>query len=970
MPSSLADLSDLLEDEANVLVIGDLNCRIGRNGNDLSEEEQLSDVFSRRRTSLDTVTNPRGRALLSFIGNEGMVILNGRSPGDPQGEYTFIRSADSKSVIDLAFCTPHLLKNIVDFKIPPAFCNSDHVPILTLMNARSNYVPPSAKRRIRWNPHLIDYYNNALRSHLQQAQQSSPTTYESLRSAISGAAHDLGMVRTIRSNSQPPWFNPDCRLMKAKLRAAYRRRKRRGYDRVSLIELADARREYQTITRTSETAHYQSIISNIATASCSMELWGALRRLNNNKNNSSSQLSCESVTRHFLSLFNKFPITETPTCMHVEDVPLLDSPISPQELDSVIALLEKNKSPGPDGLGNEFYYAMDAGNREHLLSLFNNTLTTSSCPASWGQITITLIHKKGPTTDPANYRGISLMNSITKLFTSILTARLARWAEINDIIPEMQSGFRKQRGCTDNIFILNSLIQQKISDPKGKLYTAFIDFKQAFDSVNHSILWRKLISIGVSPRLINTIRSFYSVATARVSLPQGDTNPIPIHNGVLQGDTLSPLLFSLFLYDIESFIRENYPRIEGVSLNRSQSLLGLLYADDFVLFGRSKVELNHSLSALSDYATRNELVINVAKSKVVVFRKGGTLAKNTRFYMGQDELEIVNKYQYLGVWFSCSGSFSGHAQDVSRRAERAGAVLRSLLIRIGHFSSEMANTLTAAKVTSTLLHASEVWALDHTDTLSLPTLRFLKKLFTLPLSTPNHVVAQEFGAPCMKAIINRRAMSWLRRVAEMPDHRLPRICLEAQIDAFLHRAQRGSWLKTVHQRLLDADIEFSLDSWRRAPFADITSRLFKHDTETEHIASFRRAIDSSHCPLYRCLSGRSHFLTNEPISTLRLVLQVRLTNDRCPRLLWGGNRVTFSPRSPCPLCNRGSLDSMAHFILDCPVLTGYRPQSVRQVAAQQGPEHARLASLLNRRSALVELAFFLTAAMQARELAS
>ena len=66
--------------------------------------------------------------------------------------------------------------------------------------------------------------------------------------------------------------------------------------------------------------------------------------------------------------------------------------------------------------------------------------------------------KKGPVTDPANYRGISLINAVAKIFTALLTARLAIWAEMNDWIPEIQSGFRKHRSCTDNIFVLSSII--------------------------------------------------------------------------------------------------------------------------------------------------------------------------------------------------------------------------------------------------------------------------------------------------------------------------------------------------------------------------------------------------------------------------------------------------------------------------------------------------------------------------------
>ena len=108
-------------------------------------------------------------------------------------------------------------------------------------------------------------------------------------------------------------------------------------------------------------------------------------------------------------------------------------------------------------------------------------------------------------------------------------------------------------------------------------------------------------------------------------------------------------------------------------------------------------------------------------------------------------------------------------------------------------------------------------------------------------------------------------------------------------------------------------------------------------------------MDSSHCPMYRCLIHRSHFLRNEDIKALRLLLQMRLTNDRFPRLLRGGHCTKFSPGSACPLCNSGAFDSLAHFVLDCPVLAGYRPISIARVASYPGPETARLANVLNTR---------------------
>lgn len=130
----MAILSELLEGEENVLAIGDLKYRIGCDGNNLSPEEITNDLFTHRRASLDSTINPRGHVLTQYLADGGLVVLNGRSPSDPVGNYTFVRSADSKSVIDLAFCSFPLLPFLTDFKIPISYSTSDLLPIMVTLN--------------------------------------------------------------------------------------------------------------------------------------------------------------------------------------------------------------------------------------------------------------------------------------------------------------------------------------------------------------------------------------------------------------------------------------------------------------------------------------------------------------------------------------------------------------------------------------------------------------------------------------------------------------------------------------------------------------------------------------------------------------------------------------------------------------------------------------------------------------------
>ena len=154
-----------------------------------------------------------------------------------------------------------------------------------------------------------------------------------------------------------------------------------------------------------------------------------------------------------------------------------------------------------------------------------------------------MLFKKGNDMDTDNYRPISLINTVTKLFTQILYQRLVKWSNNNNAIPEFQAGFRYERGCIDNIFSLNSIIQIKLQKNNGKLFAFFVDFKRAFPSINHNILWQKLATKGISSRFIETLMSLYSKAKMCIKVGNELSPSVNITEGVLQGEILSPIMY-------------------------------------------------------------------------------------------------------------------------------------------------------------------------------------------------------------------------------------------------------------------------------------------------------------------------------------------------------------------------------------------------------------------------------------------
>lgn len=187
----------------------------------------------------------------------------------------------------------------------------------------------------------------------------------------------------------------------------------------------------------------------------------------------------------------------------------LNVEISRFEVERAVQQLKLGRSGGPDLFINEFIYYGKNALLNTLFYMFNNIFKTGYFPESWSDGLIVPLHKKGSLNDVNNFRGITLLSCIGKLFTKIINNRLYEWADNYNVFIEAQAGFRKGMSTVDNVFILHGLITHMVNQGK-KLYCTFIDFTKAFDYVVRDNLWYKLIKLGLRGNIMNIIKSMYS----------------------------------------------------------------------------------------------------------------------------------------------------------------------------------------------------------------------------------------------------------------------------------------------------------------------------------------------------------------------------------------------------------------------------------------------------------------------------
>lgn len=577
-----------------------------------------------------------------------------------------------------------------------------------------------------------------------------------------------------------------------------------------------------------------------------------------------------------------------------------------------------------DGISYDFFINLPENWLLYLIYMFNLILRSETIPESWCKLLIFPLHKKGDDSLPSNYRLISLVNCIAKIFMQILLRRIEIFCSVNNLIPEFQSGFRRGRSCMDNIFTLNALIQLNTYKPRSRMYAIFVDFKAVFDSINHSLLWSKLQTLGFSSKFLNVLRSFYSRASAAVSINNEQTPFTPISKGVLQGEVMSPQLFSLFLSDLDTYLHAQNCR--GIRINSRDEIRLLAYADDLVILADSPYQVNRMLSALESYCEEFKLTVNTDKTKIVLFKKDRTRQPISSFKFNSSHIDLVDSYNYLGITFSKNCKFDLAFKNVISNTKLAiGSTLRVInTLKITAWKDiEMIHDSLVSSVT---LYGSEAWGPTHVNEIDKLQNIFFKRLLALPNNCPSHALRLETGRISLKSAIFKLIINWIVKLNSMNDSRYPKLCC---IELCLLRERfstlEQNWMNQIRPFFVDSD---SLAIWESLP----NTQHLNCDKMISNYNTFLRNNDISACRashslvLYKyvalkpCHSPADYLKHRDlSISYKRIYARMRLLSLYNEKLVIFKNSIV-TKQEFCNYCHMPIVDKdvMFHCLSECP----------------------------------------------------
>ena len=787
----LSDFSlDEEDDEINLLINDDRN---------IVSEDLIINGMSVTRENEDKGVNDYGRKLIRLSFMSQMILLNGRCGKDKDiGRVTFCEARKNKllkSTVDYVLCTKMLLKNICHFEINDFNVFSDHAAIhLNIVsNIKGNNqssISNMSFTKVKWKEEKREEFVTILSNDICEIRiqeiyntlDNMNTVTESLIddsvSSIcdifntAGSSHlkvykfneDSNMINTGR------WYDKSCKDKRAIFDNF-----RHDYNISGLEEdrkrMCKARNEYRKFCRKKRKDYQIQEADELITLSSKNQrkFWNQFK----SKRSHTGECDFHSYFKNLYESKSKPGILQEEFLYDPDfdniifDVSILNDIIVMEELEEAIHKLKNNKSCNIDGILNEFLKLCTSSIKKLLLKLFNVILDSGIFPTQWSRGEIIPVFKKGDINDPQNYRGITLVSSLGKLFTNILNKRLSLWAEKNSIIGKSQFGFQKDKSTIDCLFILHGLIQHFLINSKT-LYCCFVDLSMAFDSVDRNALWFKLQKSGISCKIINLIKNMYSkiklsVKSTVYSMPHNynsrcnDTigatsssdatsfdfeSTFTSFSGVFQGECLSPFLFSMFINDL----CDDLEKVNGVGINLEEIVMtALLFADDMVIFSKTKDGLQKGLDALKKYCDMWGLEVNKEKTKCVAFKNGGKIGKLDKWSYDGKDLETVGQFKYLGLMFGSSGKFAKTFENILNQSYKALFSMTSAQYQYPEINVKTQLHLFNALVLPVLNYGSEIWGFSEADKLEKLHLGFLKNILSVRKSIPSAFIYKELG---------------------------------------------------------------------------------------------------------------------------------------------------------------------------------------------------------------------------------
>ena len=472
--------------------------------------------------------------------------------------------------------------------------------------------------------------------------------------------------------------------------------------------------------------------------------------------------------------------------------------ISPEEINDQLKLMANGKGADSKGVVVELLKHSSDKFIQLVADVFTDLLKPDAqIPSQWKSTCLKVLFKKGDAKMPENYRPIAVIPILYKLFSKVICAR------VNGILMASQSvdqaGFRSGFSCEDHLFVL-TLLAEMFHEFQRPLWIVMVDFRKAFDTLNHSSLWLALLEQEVPTVYVCMLQRLYEGQSAQVQTDRL-SKELLIERGVRQGDPISPILFNAATEKLIKGLKVRWQRKRyGIQMNGAW-LSNLRFADDLALIATSKGQAKSMLRDLITGAASYGLEVHPNKTKLLWNGHGSQPNMRPTKIAGMS-FEILHKDEssmYLGRLFNFGDT---HDVELKHRVDRAWAkfaVYREELTSRSYSLPQRLKLFTAT-VQPTMLYGCSCWTLTHARSQKIQSTQ--RRMLRSVLGVRRRPLLDECGAKSVESWID-----WVQRATReventMLEFKVPEWVEETWRRKFRwagHVARRfdGRWTKEI-----------------------------------------------------------------------------------------------------------------------------------------------------------------------------
>ena len=412
------------------------------------------------------------------------------------------------------------------------------------------------------------------------------------------------------------------------------------------------------------------------------------------------------------------------------------TPISRSEITKIVCDLNPGNSAGIDGSSSIIVKEILSAVILPLQHIINLSFKNGVFPSAFKEARIIPLHKGDSPENPSNYRPISILSAFSKIFEKAIYKRIYDFLKSFNFFTNSQFGFRSGHNTEHAIIALIQYIHECLD--RGEIpATIYLDFKKAFDTISHCILFRKLDNCGVRGPALDLVKSYLDKRKQRIDGGNFLSSPVPQSSmvGVPQGSVLGPLLFLVYINDFHRAL--------------AIPCLSTHFADDTAvsISERNDEELEAKLdtafSNVLEWCSANFIALNLSKTNFIIYgRKSNICPRITRVTSSKYLLSIsrVNVIKYLGLMIDERLSFKTHIQNIRLKISRYVGLMR----RLKHYLPYSAlRSIYFALIQSNINYCSLVYLstfkshIKPIQILQNKAVRILKLFISSPISLPN-----------------------------------------------------------------------------------------------------------------------------------------------------------------------------------------------------------------------------------------